>query len=130
MTTHIGRDGVVKLGANDIAEITAWRITRNTDTVEDHAMGDTWKTRKATFNDWSGEITCHWDPDDANGQAGLTPGATVTIDAYPDGEASGDWHYTGSAIVSQIVDQADMAGLVQATFTFVGSGALTEAAVA
>ena len=130
MTTHTGRNGSVKLGANAVAEVTAWSLTETGDQQEDHAMGDTWKTRKPTFNDFSGQITCYWDPSDLNGQGGLAINAGIDVDLYPDGESPGDTHYNGPAIVSQIVHQAQKDGMIETTFNYVGNGELAREVVA
>jgi hypothetical protein len=59
---------------------------------------------------------------DTNGQGALSIGAEVTLNVYPEGDASTDTYYTGSAIAS-------FDGLVEASITLQGTGALTESIV-
>ena len=125
MTTHTGSEGTVKIGANTVAEIKSWTIEETGDTAEDTTMGDTWRTHKATLNSWSGSLECFWDETDSMGQGALTTGASVTLNVYPEGDTTADTFYTGTAIVTGISRTGAFDGLVEASFTFQGTGALT-----
>lgn len=129
MTTTTGDSGTVKSGANDVAEIRSFTVTETSDTTEDTAMGDTYRTRKPTKKDWSGSLSCWWDADDTNGQVTLSAGAEVTLHLHPEGDASGDVDITGSAIITEYTVNSDQEGIVEATFNFVGNGALTRTTV-
>ena len=40
MATHTGVNGVVKLGANSVGEVTSFTLNQTHDTVEDTALSD------------------------------------------------------------------------------------------
>lgn len=60
----------------------------------------------------------------------LAAGATVTLNLYPEGNTTGDTYWTGDVIITSISYSASFDGLVEATFSFTGTGALTESTVA
>ena len=129
MATHKGSEGTVKSGANAIAEIRSYTITETADTLEDTTMGDASRTYLASLKTFSGSIDCFWDETDTNGQLTLSPGSTVTINIYPEGSTSGDTYYTGSVIVTEKSITASYDGMVEASFSFQGTGALSETTV-
>lgn len=129
MATHKGSEGTVKSGANAIAEIRSYTITETADTLEDTTMGDASRTYLASLKTFSGSIECFWDETDTNGQLTLDVGATVTINIYPEGSTTGDMYYTGSVIVTEKSITASFDGMVEASFSFQGTGALSETTV-
>lgn len=129
MATHKGSEGTVKSGANAIAEIRSYTITQTADTIEDTVMGDSARTYLSSLTSFSGSIECYWDETDTNGQLTLDPGSTVTINVYPEGSSSGDMYYTGSVIITEKSITASFDGMVEASFSFQGTGALTETTV-
>jgi hypothetical protein len=44
MATHTAANGVIKVGANAVAEVTGYSIEYNSDTVEDTVIGDSART--------------------------------------------------------------------------------------
>lgn len=126
MANHTGSEGTVKIGTNTVAEIRSWSIEESADTIEDTAMGDTARTFRTGLTAWSGSLDCWWDETDTTGQGALTVGAQVTLNVYPEGATVGDTYYTGTAIVTGISRQAAFDGMVEASFSFQGTGALTE----
>lgn len=131
MANHIGRDGIVKVGANTVAEVTSFSVSVTANTVDDTVLGDTWATHQAGINSWSGSVSGFWDETDTNGQVALTIGASVTLNLYPEGATSGDTYFSGTATVTGIERSvANNDSIVTVNFTFVGSGALTISVVA
>ena len=130
MANHTGSEGTVRIGAtNAIAEIRSYTITQTGDTIEDTSMGDSARTYKAGLTSWSGSVDCFWDETDTNGQNALTIGASVNLRVYPEGGATGATYYSGTALVTGITRQASFDGMVEASFTFQGTGALTATTV-
>ncbi len=129
MATHKGSEGTVKSGANAIAEIRSYTITETADTLEDTTMGDSSRTYLASLKTFTGSIECFWDETDTNGQLTLDVGSTVTINIYPEGSTSGDTYYTGSVIITEKSITASFDGMVEASFSFQGTGALSESTV-
>ena len=129
MATHTGSEGTVKVGANAIAEIRSFSLEETADTLEDTTMGDTARTYKSSLTTFTGSVDVFWDETDTTGQGALTIGASVTLNVYPEGDASGDTYYTGTAIVTGITRSSSFDGLVEASITVQGSGALTDTTV-
>ena len=130
MATHKGSEGIVKVGSsNVVAEIRSYSIEESADTLEDTSMGDSAKTYKASLTSFSGSLDVFWDETDSSGQGALSIGAEVTLNFYPEGDTSGDTYYTGSAIVTGVSRTASYDGLVEASISVQGNGALTESTV-
>jgi len=125
MANHTGSEGTVKVGAAVVAEIRSFSVDTTADTMEDTTMGDSWRTYQSVLKTWSGSIDCYWDETDATGQGALTPGTVVTLNLYPEGAQTGDKYYTGSAIVTGFTVTQSFDGMVEASFKFQGTGALT-----
>lgn len=129
MATHTGSEGTVKVGANAIAEIRSYSVEETADTTEDTTMGDSYRTHKTTLKSWSGSVDVYWDETDTNGQVALVVGAEVTANFYPEGSTTGDAYLTGTAIVTGKTISAAFDGMVEATITLQGTGALTTGTV-
>ena len=129
MATHAGSEGTVKVGSNAIAEIRSFSIDETADTLEDTTMGDTARTYKSSLTSFSGSVDVLWDETDTSGQGALTIGASVTLNLYPEGDATGDTYLTGSAIVTGRSISSSYDGLVEMSITVQGNGALTSTTV-
>lgn len=129
MATHIGRDGVLKVGSNAVAEVRSFSIEETADTVEDTVMTDTARTYATTLTSFTGSADVYWDETDTNGQGALDIGASVTIGFYPEGDGSGATYYTGTALVTGVSRSASFDGMVEASVTLQGTGALSETTV-
>lgn len=129
MATHAGSEGTVKVGSDAIAEIRSFSLEETADTLEDTTMGDTARTYKSSLTTFTGSVDVFWDETDTSGQGALTIGASVTLNVYPEGDTAGDTYYSGSAIVTGITRSSSFDGLVEASITVQGSGALTASTV-
>jgi predicted secreted protein len=129
MATHKGSEGTVKVGSNAVAEIRSYSIEESADTLEDTSMGDSARTYKPSLTSFSGSLDVFWDETDTSGQGALSIGSEVTLNVYPEGDASGDTYYSGSAIVTGVSRTGSFDGLVEASISVQGNGALTESTV-
>ena len=129
MATHTGSEGTVKVGSNAIAEIRSFSIEEQADTLEDTTMGDVARTFKSSLTTYTGTVDVLWDETDTTGQGALTIGAEVTLNLYPEGDASGDVYYTGSAIVTGRTINSSYDGLVEMSISVQGNGAFTQTTV-
>ena len=133
MATHTGSEGTVKVGAAGsdtvIAEIRSFSIEETADTLETTTMGDTSRSYSSSLKNFTGSVDVYWDETDTTGQGALTVGAEVTLNFYPEGSTSGDTYYSGTAIVTGRTINSSFDGLVEASLTIQGSGALTETTV-
>lgn len=130
MATHAGSEGKVFVGSSQVAEVKSWSLEVNADTVDASIIGTEWRKNQATIKSWSGSFEAFWDETDATGQGALTAGGTVTLNLYPEGNTTGDKFWSGNVIITSISYSASFDGLVEATFSFTGTGALTESTVA
>ena len=129
MATHVGTSGVVKVGANTVAEVVGFNLDETNDTVEDTSLTDTAKTYLVLRKDATGTIECHWDETDSTGQEALDVGSSVTLNLYPEGADSGDAYYTGTALVTGASVAVTMDGVISRTFNVQFSGGVTHTTV-
>jgi len=129
MATHKGSSGLVKNGSNTVAEVRTWTLNTNAETIEDTAMGDTARTYLAGLTSADASIDVFWDEGDTNGQVALAPGSSVTLVLYPEGGASGDTYYTGTALVTSKSITGSFDGMVEASISATYTGAVTTATV-
>jgi predicted secreted protein len=129
MASHIGRNGIVKVGANTVAEVKSFSIEESADTVETTKMTDVARSHAITLTSFSGSLDCFWDETDTTGQGALTIGASVTLALYPEGDTTGDTYYSGTALVTGVSRSASFDGMVEASISVQGTGALTASTV-
>jgi predicted secreted protein len=124
MATKLGRDGLIRISSTTIGELRNYALTHTSDTVEDSVLGDTYRTRLASMKTWSASGDLYWDEGDA-GQLLITIGSQVTLNLYPEGSATTDIYYQGSAIVTQFNVSASFDGIVEGSIAFEGNGPLS-----
>lgn len=130
MATIKGNGGTVKVGTDAIAEIRSFSIDETMDTIEDTAMGDTYRTFKTSLKAWSGSVDVFFDDTDTDGQGALTVGAEATVTFFVEGDSSGAHTLSGSALVTGRTINSSFDGMVEASLTLQGTGELTESSVA
>lgn len=126
MGIHKGSEGIIQVGSgNDaVAEIRSYSVEETADTLETTSMGDAARTHLASLTSFSGSLDVYWDEADT-AQIALTVGTSVTIKFYPEGTASSAKYYSGTAIVTGVSRSASFDGLVEASISVQGTGALT-----
>jgi predicted secreted protein len=129
MATHAGSEGTVKSGANAIAEVRSFSLEETADTIEDTSMGDASRTYLTGLKTFSGSVDVFWDETDTDGQVSFSVGSSVTFAVYPEGDTAGDTYYSGTAIVTGRTITSSFDGMVEASFTLQGTGALTASTV-
>jgi hypothetical protein len=129
MATFSGSDGVILVGTNQVAEVRSYSIDETMDTLEDTSMGDTSRTYKTSLKSFSGSADVFFDDTDTSGQGGLTVGTSATLNIQMEGNTTGDHKLSGTVLVTGRTITASFDGLVEASITFQGTGALTESTV-
>ena len=129
MATHSGKDGIVKVGANPVAEVRSFSLNETADTVEDTTMGDSARTHIVTLTSFDGSLDVYWDETDTNGQIALGVGSSVTLALYPEGDGAGATYYSGTALVTSVGKSSSFDGMVEQSISVQGTGALTTATV-
>ena len=128
MANHHGSEGVVRVGANTVAEVTGFSFTETAEYAEDTTLADTTKTYNVTaIKSWNGSVTAFWDETDTTGQIALAPGANVSLVLAPEGVTGADTRYSGNALVTEITRNVQRGAITEVTFNFIGNGALTAA---
>ena len=132
MAQHHGTEGTVKIGSDAVGELTSWNINESSETIQTNQPTIGTPNPDLTFTggakSWTGSATAMWDEGDT-GQNALTNGATGTLNVYPEGDTSGDTYFNGSILVTSIDRTGSTDGMVEVTFSFQGSGALSESTV-
>ena len=130
MANHTGSEGLVKVGGtNTVAEVRSWSISHESETIEDTAMGDSFRSHKAGMQTWSATCDVFWDETDTNGQVAMSPGTSLTVAFYPEGASSGDTYYTGAALITSVEGSAELDGMVESSISLQGVGGITTATV-
>jgi hypothetical protein len=128
MANHHGTEGLVKVGANTVAEVTGFNFTATAEYAEDTTLSDTAKTYSTTaITSWSGSVSAYWDETDATGQVAIAPNANVALKLYPEGATVGDVYYYGDVLVTEITRTVARGAITEIAFSFVGNGVLTTA---
>ncbi|MGB0600494.1 MAG: hypothetical protein ACPGLY_27775 [Rubripirellula sp.] len=130
MATFTGSDGVILVGTDQVAEVRSYSIDETMDTLEDTAMGDTSRTYKTSLKSFSGSADVFFDDTDTAGQGALTVGSEVTLNVQFEGNTSGDHKLSGTVLITGRTISASFDGMVEASISFQGTGALTESTVA
>jgi len=124
MATHTGSEGVVHIGTDAVGELRSYSFNETGEPIETTTLGDSAKTFVAGTTSWSGSCDVFWDENDT-AQTALTTNASVTLKFYPEGATTGDKYFSGTALVTGIDRSAAQDGIVEASFSFTGTGALS-----
>ncbi len=138
MATHIGRDGIIKVGGtvakNDgtvVGELRSFSIEETGDTVEYSSMSSGGaRVFLSTLTSFTGSADVYWDEGNA-GQTLLAVGSSILIKFFPEGDtpAAGavpaDIYYEGNAIITGVSRSASFDGMIEASITLQGNGALS-----
>jgi len=129
MATHNSSQGLIKVAGDTLGELKSFNFSETAGTIETSNLSSTAKTYAVGQTSFSGSAEAYWDNGDA-AQNALSNGAIVTMHFYPQGLASNDKFRSGTCIVSEISTSLSTEGMVEASFSFTGSGVLTETTVA
>ena len=122
----VGRDGVLKSGANTIAHVRNWTINEQSPQVDLTAMGDSFADQAAGLPQISGNFSLWWDDAGDTGQGTITNGAEFTLQVHPEGESSGNVYWEATIAITEIVRTASHDGGVEMNVNFVGRSVVTE----
>lgn len=126
MANFSGNAGEVYLGANKVAEVLDFTLTEGVATIDNSALDDADDTHLVGSANWNGSISCFWDDTDTTGQQAMTVGASVSLNLRPEGTGVGDAEFSGTATIESIETGLSRNGMVTASFSFKGNGALTK----
>jgi hypothetical protein len=134
---HSGSTGIVYIGSTAVASIRSFSLEETQETIDATTMntgGVAYRTNKPTFKSWSGSLDVYWttkdDDSTPNGQEDanvtLAPGSTeVEIHFWPIGDDTYDLGYKGPALITGRTISSSVDGMVEASITVIGTGAVT-----
>ena len=129
MANHTGQSGVVKLGTNAVGSVTGFSLDTTGDVIESSNLGSTARTYVAGRTSFTASVEANFDEGDSSGQLALTVGSTVALKLYPEGADSGDYYWSGSAIVTGESHSVTLDDLIKSSMTLQGTGVLTRTTV-
>lgn len=130
MASLTGNAGVLSINSQSIAEVRSYSIEVTSDTIENSVMGDDNRQYLPGLSSFSGTADVYWDAShwstaDLDGLIQGTVGDTgdvVGIIVYPEG-TGGNWN--GNVVLTGYSISASFDGMVEASISFQGTGALT-----
>lgn len=136
MAAIVGHTGSVTAGGTAVGTAKAWSVNIQADTADTTTFASGgWKENVQTLKSWSGSVTCVFDGGADTGEAALitslTAGSTVAMVLLTAATGAGDAEtYTGTANVTSMPVASEVSGVIEVSFSFEGTGALTLAGVA
>lgn len=130
MANISGNSGLIKIGANTIAEVLDFTISRGAATMDNSALDDDDDTHLVGSKNWNASINAFYDSTDANGQEAMKAGDAVTLILQPEGDVSGDVTLTGLVTIESTEIGVSRNATTPISFTAKGNGALTEGTIA
>ena len=135
-TTYTGESGVVKFTDNssstviNVASIRSFTIDQEVDAIESTTMGDGARTYIPGLRQFSGTMDIFFRDTVADGNMNLFDAAnaastTGSIEVYPSGETTGI-KLAGTVIITNHSISSNFDGMVEASVSFQGTGALTK----
>lgn len=134
---HSGSTGIVYIGSTAVASIRSFSLEETQETIDATTMntaGVAYRTNKPTFKSWSGSLDVYWTTKDddttpdgqVDANVALTPGATeVEIHFWPVGDDENELGYKGPALITGRTISSSVDGMVEASITVIGTGAVT-----
>ena len=123
MAKYSGNTGTVKIAAAEVAEIVDFNLSTGVATIDSSAIGDDDDVHLIGSGNWSASVNCFFDDTDATGQELMKAGLSATLIFTP---ATGSAVFTGVATIEGLEIGLARNGMVTASFTAKGNGALTE----
>ena len=131
MAVLTGNDGAVTVNNVNVAAVRNFSVEQTADTIETSIMGTDARTYVKGMSSWSGSADIYFDSAEfgSNGgtfniTTGLVGAAGVAVKLYVKQDASNDVAFTGDVIVTGYTVNSSMDGLVEASISFQGTGAL------
>jgi predicted secreted protein len=137
MAILTGNNGVVKIDnasgtPTAVAAVRNFSVEMTADTIETSAMGTDRRTYVKGMSQWSGSADIYFDAANLTGGAsdiaalmptgGAVGDSPITIELYLDGTSK---KFAGECIVTGYTTNSSLDGMVEASISFQGSGAVT-----
>jgi predicted secreted protein len=124
-----GYAGSVLVGASTVGNAKSWSLDISQETIDiTDFSSDGWKESTAGLKSWSGSVVVIFDASgvaEGSLQTSLTAGSTVSLSLQMGGGTGSYDKYTGTATITGQAVTNDVNGIVEVTFNFEGTGAIT-----
>jgi predicted secreted protein len=134
MASFVGNAGAITIGGQTVAEVRSYSIELTADTIEQTTMGDATRQYVKGLSSFSGSADVYWDPahwtaGGLNPTVGSVGAAPVELKVFPEGATVGttDKVMTGNIIITGYTVNGSFDGMVEASISFQGTGALSYA---
>ena len=124
MATHTAVEGTLTVGGTAVGSLRSLGLETTSETIDATTITSTAKINKSGTSSFSGSAECYWDEADSV-QNSLIEKAEVTLVWAFEGTTSGDFIYSGTALVTSVSISAATDGMVECSFSFTGTGPLT-----
>ena len=128
MAVHLASEGVVTVAGNVVGSLRSYSLDTNAETVDQSILTSTSKVLKAGTKSYSGNLEALWDETDA-AQLAAYEGETVALVVLPEGNTSGDYSYSVSALINTVSISGAIDDSVAISIGWTGSGDLTRGTV-
>lgn len=136
MASFVGNAGAIKINGAAVAEVRSYSIEMTADTIEQTVMGDSTRQYVKGLSTFSGTADVYWDPDHFTGTPNIDgeifaavgdSGATLAV--YPEGDVGTgtDKIMSGNIVITGYTINGSFDGMIEASISFQGTGALTYA---
>lgn len=132
MATYLGKNALVKIGNNTIAEMAEWTLNITSDPITQPVFGSTWdKVHGLSITSWDGSVSGLLDMSDTNGQVALN-NATISgtkiddLKLYIDGtkywapDTTSDT--SAGCYITSMSPTATQGDVLRVSFSFKGTG--------
>lgn len=135
MASFVGNAGAIKINGAAVAEVRSYSIEMTADTIEQTVMGDATRQYVKGLSTFSGTADVYWDPahftgtNNIDGEIfGAVGDAGATLAVYPEGDVgASDKIMSGDIIVTGYTINGTFDGMIEASISFQGTGALAYA---
>jgi predicted secreted protein len=140
MASIVGNAGALKINGNTVAELRSYSIEITSDTIEQTVMGDATRQYVKGLGSFSGSADVYFDAshfaatgssgNDIDGEIfGSIGDSGCAIALYPEGDvgSGSDKILSGSIVVTGYTINGSFDGMIEASISFQGTGALSYA---
>ena len=135
MASYVGNAGALKINGAAVAELRSYSIEMTSDTIEQTVMGDSTRQYVKGLSSFSGTADVFWDPahftgtNNIDGEIfGSVGDAGAALILYPEGDVgASDKILSGDVIITGYTVNGTVDGMIEASISFQGTGALAYA---
>lgn len=119
MASIHGKDGVVKVGTNNVAQLVGFEVTAEQGIADTTVCGADFETHLKGQKRITGTIDVRFDSADTNGQQAMNVGSSVALHLLPAGTG---YDIKGNATITTVGATLSHTDIVARRFGFTGNG--------